>query len=53
MTRNPAGVIPAGLLKSRVPIALQIIGRQREDLSVLQAMNAFEPLLKLDYRAGD
>ena len=53
MTRNPAGVIPAGLLKSRVPIALQIIGRQREDLSVLQAMNAFEPLLKLDHKAGD
>ena len=42
MTRNPAGVVPIGKSDGGLPIALQIIGRQRADLSVLKAMHQFE-----------
>jgi aspartyl-tRNA(Asn)/glutamyl-tRNA(Gln) amidotransferase subunit A len=51
MTRNPAGVVPAGLSESGLPVALQIIGRQRDDVGVLKAMHTFEPLLALGARA--
>jgi aspartyl-tRNA(Asn)/glutamyl-tRNA(Gln) amidotransferase subunit A len=51
MTRNPAGVVPAGLSESGLPVALQIIGRQRDDVGVLKAMHTFEPLLALGTRA--
>ena len=53
MTRNPAGVIPAGILGSGMPVALQIIGGQREDLTVLKAMHAFESVLDFNHRASD
>jgi len=53
MTRNPAGVIPAGILASGMPVALQIIGGQREDLTVLKAMHAFESVLNFNFRASD
>ena len=53
MTRNPAGVIPAGILASGMPVALQIIGGQREDLTVLKAMHAFESVLNFNLRASD
>jgi Asp-tRNA(Asn)/Glu-tRNA(Gln) amidotransferase A subunit family amidase len=52
MTRNPAGVVPAGLTETGLPVALQIIGRQRDDIRVLKAMQAFEPHLALGVRAG-
>jgi len=51
MTRNPAGVVPIGLLNSGMPVALQIIGGQREDLKVLQAMHAFESVFNFDHKA--
>jgi Asp-tRNA(Asn)/Glu-tRNA(Gln) amidotransferase A subunit family amidase len=53
MTRNPAGVIPAGILESGMPVALQIIGGQREDLAVLKAMHAFESVLDFNHKASD
>lgn len=52
MTRNPAGVVPAGLTENGLPVALQIIGRQRDDISVLKAMHTFELHLELGTRAG-
>jgi Asp-tRNA(Asn)/Glu-tRNA(Gln) amidotransferase A subunit family amidase len=42
MTRNPAGVVPIGTSSAGIPLALQVIGRQREDVSVLSAMHAME-----------
>ena len=53
MTRNPAGVIPVGVLESDMPVALQIIGGQREDLTVLKAMHAFESAIGFNHRASD
>jgi len=52
MTRNPAGVVPAGLTSKGLPTALQIIGRQRDDIAVLKAMHSFEPHLDLGTRAA-
>jgi Asp-tRNA(Asn)/Glu-tRNA(Gln) amidotransferase A subunit family amidase len=52
MTRNPAGVVPAGLTESGLPVALQIIGRQRDDIGVLKAMHTLEPHLELGTRAS-
>ena len=46
MTRNPAGVVPIGKNSAGIPIALQIIGRQRADLSVLRAMHAMEQVFE-------
>ena len=51
MTRNPAGVIPVTILKSGMPVAIQIIGGQRQDLDVLKAMHAFEEVLEFNSRA--
>jgi len=42
MTRNPAGVIPIATTSAGLPTALQVIGRQRADLSVLQAIHTME-----------
>jgi Asp-tRNA(Asn)/Glu-tRNA(Gln) amidotransferase A subunit family amidase len=47
MTRNPAGTVNAGFTKLRLPVGLQIIGRQRNDIRVLQAMCFAEDLLGL------
>jgi len=46
MTRNPSGVVPIGKSNAGLPLALQIIGRQRDDLSVLQAMHRFEQVFE-------
>lgn len=48
MTRNPAGVVPIGKNDDGIPLAIQIIGRQRSDLSVLQAMHTFETVFGFD-----
>ena len=54
MTRNPAGVVPVGVSSStNVPIAIQIIGGQRQDLDVLKAMHAFESVINFSHRAMD
>ena len=42
MTRNPAGVVPIGADDAGLPLALQVIGQQRADLTVLQAMHTME-----------
>ena len=47
MTRNPAGTVNAGFTKTGLPVGLQIIGRQRDDIRVLQAMCFAEDLLGL------
>ncbi len=45
MTRNPAGTVPCGTTADGMPVGLQIVGRQLDDVSVLQAMVAFEQVL--------
>ena len=51
MTRNPAGVIPISVLNSGLPASIQIIGGQRKDIDVLQAMYAFEKVINFSERA--
>ena len=52
MTRNPAGVVPISLLESGLPASLQIIGAQRQDLTVLKAMHSFEKVFEFSDRAS-
>ena len=47
MTRNPAGTVNAGFTKLGLPVGLQILGRQRDDVAVLQAMCFAEGVLGL------
>jgi len=53
MTRNPAGVVPIGFSDVGMPLALQVIGRQREDLSVLAAMHALEQIFEFKTSAAN
>ena len=46
MTRHPAGASPIGLSRSGLPMSLQIIGRQRDDIAVLKTMCFLEDLLQ-------
>ena len=39
---NPAMSVPAGFSAAGLPVGLQIVGRHRDDLSVLQLAHAFE-----------
>ena len=39
---NPAISVPAGFTTSQLPVGLQIVGRHRDDWSVLQLAHAFE-----------
>jgi amidase len=41
-TGNPAASVPAGFTQDGLPIGVQIVGRAREDFSVLQLAYAFE-----------
>ncbi len=51
---NPACVIPVGVSSSsNIPIAIQIIGGQRQDLDVLNAMQAFEKVINFSDKATD
>ena len=52
MTRNPAGVIPTSLLRSGLPGSIQIIGGQRKDIDVLQAMYSFEKVFQFSEKAS-
>lgn len=52
MTRNPAGVIPFATNAIGLPIALQVIGRQRADLSVLKAIHRMEEVFEFSASAG-
>ena len=42
MMANPAISVPAGFTSSQLPVGLQIVGRHRDDWSVLQLAHAFE-----------
>jgi amidase len=39
---NPAISVPAGFTEAGLPVGIQIVGRHREDFSVLQLAHAFE-----------
>jgi amidase len=39
---NPAISVPAGFTPSGLPVGIQIVGRHRDDWSVLQIAHAFE-----------
>ena len=41
-TANPAASVPAGFTPEGLPVGLQIVGRDKEDFSVLQLAHAFE-----------
>jgi amidase len=41
-TGNPAASVPAGFTPEGLPLGLQIVGRNKEDFSVLQMAHAFE-----------
>lgn len=41
-TGNPAASVPAGFTPEGLPVGLQIVGRNKEDFSVLQLAHAFE-----------
>jgi amidase len=41
-TGNPAASVPAGFTREGLPIGLQIVGRDKQDFSVLQLAHAFE-----------
>ena len=42
MMSNPAISVPAGFTSSGLPVGLQIVGRHRDEWSVLQLAHAFE-----------
>jgi amidase len=39
---NPAISVPAGFTAAGLPVGIQIVGRHRDDWSVLQVAHAFE-----------
>jgi len=41
-TGNPAASVPAGFTPEGLPVGIQIVGRDKEDFSVLQMAHAFE-----------
>jgi amidase len=50
LTACPAISVPAGFSASGLPVGLQIVGRHRGDLSVLQMAYAFEQATKFGAR---
>lgn len=50
LARNPAGTVPVGSTADGIPIGMQVIGRQRDDLAVLRAVAAVERLVPFDAR---
>jgi Asp-tRNA(Asn)/Glu-tRNA(Gln) amidotransferase A subunit family amidase len=48
LTRSPAGSVCAGFTADGLPVGLQVIGGQHDDLGVLRAMAVFEDLLAVD-----
>jgi aspartyl-tRNA(Asn)/glutamyl-tRNA(Gln) amidotransferase subunit A len=51
LSRNPAGSVNCGFTRSGLPIGLQVIGRQRDDLGVLMALASVEDIVDLDPKA--
>jgi Asp-tRNA(Asn)/Glu-tRNA(Gln) amidotransferase A subunit family amidase len=44
MTRNPAGTTCAGFTAEGLPVGIQVVGRQHDDVGVLRALAALEHL---------
>lgn len=53
LTRRPAGTVCCGFAGDGMPVGLQVLGHQLDDLSVLETLAVFEDLLGLDPRAPD
>jgi len=49
-TRRPAASVPAGFTDDDLPVGLQIVGRHRDDLGVLQMAYAFEQATQFGQR---
>jgi aspartyl-tRNA(Asn)/glutamyl-tRNA(Gln) amidotransferase subunit A len=49
MSRNPGASVPVGLTADGLPVGLQIIGRQLDDLGVLRVAAALEDLVDFDH----
>ena len=48
LTRRPAGTVCCGFSREGVPIGLQVVGHQLDDLGVLETLTVIEDLLALD-----
>ncbi len=53
LTRRPAGTVCCGFSREGVPIGLQVVGHQLDDLAVLETLAVLEDLLALDPIAPD
>ncbi len=53
LTRRPAGTVCCGFSTERVPIGLQVVGHQLDDLAVLETLAVLEDLLALNPIAPD
>ena len=53
LTRRPAGTVCCGFNRHGVPIGLQVIGQQLDDLGVLETLAVLEDLLGIDPVAPD
>lgn len=51
MSRNPAATVPVGLTSAGLPIGLQVIGHQRDDLGVLRVATSIEDMTDFDHAA--
>lgn len=52
LTRNPAGSVNCGFTADGMPVGLQVVGRQLEDVGVIQSLAAFEEVFDDPRRAG-
>lgn len=52
LSRNPVGTLCCGFTQTGMPVGLQIIGRQHQDLLVLKAMHAFEQVFSIRRKAA-
>ena len=50
-TFSPAISVPAGFTEDGLPVGLQIVGRYRDDLGVLQLAHAFEQITNIGKRS--
>ena len=49
-TGNPAASVPAGFTPEGLPVGIQIVGRDKQDFSVLQLAHAFEKATNIGKR---
>jgi aspartyl-tRNA(Asn)/glutamyl-tRNA(Gln) amidotransferase subunit A len=53
LSRNPVGSVPCGLTSGGIPIGLQVVGAQRDDIGVLRAIASLEEVLGFGEVAAD